>query len=102
MNVVPFATTLGTVLSNFIEQAAKDESQSSPNYIYILFETVALTLRLIKGQHEVFIQVEQCLYGALNYIMEKNVTDMIGYSFQIYSLFVANSTAIVNNYKTLA
>ena len=55
MNVIPFATTLGSVLSNFIEQAARDESQSSPNYIYILFETVALTLRLIKGQNDVFV-----------------------------------------------
>lgn len=33
--------------------------------------------------------------------MEKNVTDMIGYAFQIYALFVANSVEITNNYKVL-
>ena len=45
--------------------------------------------------------VENILVNALNFIMEKNVTDMIGYAFQIYSLFVANSTELNNNYKVL-
>lgn len=33
--------------------------------------------------------------------MEKNITDMIGYAFQIYALFVANSATISPNYKVL-
>ena len=78
-------------MSSFIDGAARDEAQSSPNYIYILFETTALTLRHTKNIPQSFAQIESCLSSALNYIMEKNITDMIGYSFQIYALFVANS-----------
>lgn len=33
--------------------------------------------------------------------MEKNITDMIGYAFQIYALFVANSTEVTSNYQVL-
>jgi len=79
------------VLSSFIDQAARDEAQSSPNYIYILFETTALTLRHLKNHPEVFSLIESNLAPALNYIMQQNISDMIGYAFQIYALFVANS-----------
>jgi hypothetical protein len=79
-NIAPFAETLGSVLSAFINNAASDESQSSPNYIYILFETTALTLRYVKNE-PIFLTVEQLLTPVLNYIMEKNITDMIGYAF---------------------
>ena len=99
---MPFAETLGQVLSAFIDAAARDEAQSSPNYIYILFETTALTLRHLKNHPQLFIQVEACLGPALNYIMEKNVSDMIGYAFQIYALFVANSQGLSPNYKVLS
>ena len=33
--------------------------------------------------------------------MQKNITDMIGYAFQIYALFVANSAEVTNNYQVL-
>ena len=92
---------MGQVLSAFIDQAAKDEAQSSPNYIYILFETAALTLRHLKGHPEAFRMVEGCLAPPLNYIMEKNVIDMIGFAFQLYALFVAASQAITQNYRVL-
>jgi len=36
--------------------------------------------------------VESYLSPTLNYIMEKNVTDMIGFAFQLYALFVAASS----------
>jgi hypothetical protein len=45
---MPFADTLGQVLANFILLAAQDEAQTSPNYLYILFETAALTLKFVK------------------------------------------------------
>lgn len=45
--------------------------------------------------------LENYLAPSLNYIMEKNITDMISYAFQIYSLFIANSTEVTNNYKVL-
>lgn len=60
-----------------------------------------MTLRQLKGQPEIFTHVEAYLNPALNYIMEKNISDMIGYSFQIYALFVANSQAMSPNYKVL-
>ena len=45
-----------------------------------------------------FDNVENSLSNALNYVIEQNVTDMIGYAFQIYALFVANSKTLKNNY----
>jgi hypothetical protein len=51
---MPYAEVLGQVLSAFIDAAAREEAQSSPNYIYILFETAALTLRHAKLQPQVF------------------------------------------------
>jgi hypothetical protein len=67
-----------------------------------LFETAALTLRHLKGQPEVFQQVESILQSPLNYIISQNVTDMIGYAFQLYAIFVANSTSMQPVYQTLA
>ena len=66
-----------------------------------MFETTALTLRHIKSHPEAFVGVENYLSGAMNYIMEKNLTDMIGYAFQLYALFVANSTTLQDNYRML-
>jgi hypothetical protein len=86
-------------LASFIDASARDEAQSSPNYIYILFEVAALTLRHTRTQPEVFAHVEACLTPALNYIMQQNVADMIGYAFQLYALFVANSSAISPVYQ---
>jgi CAS/CSE protein, C-terminus len=100
-NILPFAETLGGVLQQFIDGAARDESQSSPNYMYILFETAALTLRHVKQNPEVFAQVEGYLGSALNFIIEKNIQDMIGYAFQLYALFVANSQSLNPNYKVI-
>ena len=89
------------MLSSFIQNAALDESQSSPNYLYILFETAALTLKYLKDDQSVFDKVEEYLSMALNYVIEKNITDMISYAFQLYSLFVANSTTLKNTYQVL-
>jgi hypothetical protein len=55
----------------------------------------------LKGHPEAFQMVEAYLSPALNYIMEKNVTDMIGFAFQLYALFVAASTQVTQNYRVL-
>ena len=68
-NIVQFAEVLGQVIAAFIDAAARDEAQSSPNYIYILFETAALTLRHLKGHPEVFAHVENILQSPLNFII---------------------------------
>ncbi len=47
-NLVPFAQVLGQVLASFIFEVAKDETNASPNYVYILFEATALTLTYVK------------------------------------------------------
>lgn len=101
-HIQPFAQTLGQVLSQFISQAAKDEAQSSPNYVYILFETTALTLRFLKHDNQAFEQVEASLTPSLNMIIQQNITDMNGYAFQIYSLFVANADTLKDNYTALS
>jgi hypothetical protein len=58
-NLIPFAETLGNVLGSFIGEAVKDQADSSPNYIYILFESAALTLTYVKSDKEAFNQVER-------------------------------------------
>ena len=47
-NLEPFAQTLGQVLSSFITEVVKDDTNTSPNYAYILFEAAALTLTYVK------------------------------------------------------
>lgn len=80
--------------------AALDEASTSPNYLYILFETTALTLRHLKGT-EAFGIVEGHLGNSLALIIERNVTDMLSYAFQIFALFVANSQQLQSTYKQL-
>jgi CAS/CSE protein, C-terminus len=91
---------LGQILSQFINAAALDEASTSPNYLYILFETTALTLRHLKGT-DAFSIVEGHLTNALALIIERNVTDMLSYAFQIFALFVANSQQLNPTYKQL-
>lgn len=92
---------LGQIFNQFILAAAKDEAQSSPNYLYILFETTALTLRYLKSNPESFQQAEICLQESLHLIIQTNVTDMISYAFQIYALFIANSQECKENFKAI-
>jgi len=50
---------MGQVFGSFINEAAKDEANSSPNYTYILFEAAALTLKYVKHDLAAFNQVEE-------------------------------------------
>jgi len=43
---------LGGLLAKFILDAAQDENDKSPNYIYILFETTALTMKYMTKPEE--------------------------------------------------
>ena len=97
---MPFADTLGQVLTNFIQDAVKNET-SSPNYSYILFEAAALTLTYCKQDQNAFACVENHLTPALNLIIEQNFTDFTGYAFQLYSTFIANATELKPNYQLL-
>lgn len=45
--IVPFAATLGQVLSHFITEVVRQQTVS-PNYTYILFEVAALCLTFTK------------------------------------------------------
>ena len=95
-----FADTLGQILGSFINAAALDESTTSPNYLYILFETTALTLRHLKGTAQ-FDSVENQLIQSLGIIIERNISDMMSYAFQIFALFVANSQQLSQIYRDL-
>ena len=48
----------------------KGESDTSPNYAYILFEASALTLTYVKSDAQAFAAVEDKLAPALNDIIE--------------------------------
>lgn len=55
---MPFAGTLGQVLSHFMQEVVKD-STVSPNYSYILFEIAALSLTYTKHAPEAFATIEE-------------------------------------------
>ena len=95
-----FAEILGQILASFISAAALDEATTSPNYLYILFETTALTLRHLKGT-PAFDTVEAQLIPSLGIIVERNISDMMSYAFQIFALFVANSHQLTQLYRDL-
>ena len=67
--VEAFAKTLGEVFSSFITEAAKDEKSASPNYLYILFETTALTLRYTKQNKASTAELELELTKGINNII---------------------------------
>lgn len=79
----------------------KDDGSASPNYAYILFEASALTLSYTRDNAEAFAAVEEELTGAISTIIEQNVSDYLGYAFQLYSTFIANSTEFKLQYKVL-
>ena len=89
--IVNFSEQLGQVLSKFIQDIANDQGDQSPNYVYILFETTALVLRNIAGNQEQMMKVQELLTPSLNFIVQNHNTELIGYAFQIYALFVASS-----------
>ena len=45
--------------------------------------------------------MEKELLTGINYILERNLTDLMGYAFQIYAVFVACSDTLTDNYKLL-
>lgn len=89
-NIVPFAGTLGQVLSHFMNEVVKD-AQVSPNYTYILFEIAALSLSYTKHAPEAFAEIEEKLTPTLNGIIAQGMSDYVGYAFQLYATFVAFS-----------
>jgi len=99
--LIPYAAVLGQVLSSFILEVAKDEGNSSPNYVYILFEAAALTLTFVKDNREAFVAVEDQLTPALNQIIQNGLSDLSSYAFQLYATFVASSSELKQNYQLL-
>jgi hypothetical protein len=89
--VQQFAENLGNVLDKFIIDLAKEETDQSQNYIYILFETTALTVKYMKSNGQLMGALEAKLSNSLNYIIQNDKSEFIGFAFQIYSLFVAGS-----------
>jgi len=69
INILPFAGVLGYTLNFKRYEVARDEGNSSPNYVYILFEAAALTLTFVKENRDAFVAVEDQLTPALNQII---------------------------------
>jgi hypothetical protein len=89
--ITQFSEQLSQVLQKFIHDTAKDENDQSPNYIYILFETTALSLKFMRSSPQDMANLQNNLASSLNFIIEHNKTELMGYAFQIYALFVASS-----------
>ena len=92
---------MGAVLAKFILDSAQDENDKSPNYIYILFETTALTMKFMKSNTAEFNKLQALLTPSLNFLIENNKTDLMGYAFQAYALFVASSETNCQLYEAL-
>lgn len=88
--IVGFSKELGNVLKGFIDDIAKDEKDLSPNYVYLLFETTALSLKFLNGKEEMKA-MKSDLMPSLNFIIQNNKSDLMGYAFQIYSLYVSST-----------
>ena len=80
-------------MSKFISDIAQEED-SSANYVYILFETTALTLKYLSSNAEALAAFQAKISESLNQIIQNNKTGLMGYAFQIYSLFVATSSQV--------
>lgn len=87
-----FCEQLSQVLQKFIHDTAKDENDQSPNYVYILFETTALSLKFMRGNPTEMLKLQVNLSQSLNFIIEHNKVELMGYAFQIYALFVASAS----------
>lgn len=48
-------------MNGFILESVKDEANISPNFTYILFETVALTLKNLKANPQLVATFENAL-----------------------------------------
>lgn len=90
--VETYAAELSNVLTKFIHDIAQEKETISPNYVYILFETTALTLKYITGNPEQMSNMQNNLSQSLNFIIENNKVELMGYAFQIYALFVASAS----------
>ena len=60
-----------------------------------------MTLTYSKDNSDAFNAVEEQLTPALNSIIEGNVSDYLGYAFQIYSTFIANAKELKPHYQLL-
>jgi len=58
-------------------------------------------LKYLKGQPQELGNLQTNLSESLNYIIASNKTDLMGYAFQIYALFVASSDSINELYEQL-
>ena len=88
-------------MTKFIHDAAKEENEQSPNYVYILFETTALTLKFMRSSPVEMGKLQTNLSNSLNFIIEHNKADLMGYAFQIYALFVASSSENTQIFQAL-
>lgn len=89
-----FSDTLGQVLQQFIKDASNDENDQSPNYIYLLFETTALSLKFSGNNGQSMAQLRDQLLPVLIEIINNNKTELMGYCFQLFSLFVASQSEL--------
>lgn len=89
------------MLSKFILDIAKDENDQSANYLYILFETTALTIRNLSSNQQALSQVEAQVSQALSFILENNKTELMGYAFQVFSMFVSLSSEYAPMYEAI-
>lgn len=67
----------------------------------MLFETTALTLKWMRGNNEKMAVLMNKLTNVLNGIIQASKFDLMGYAFQLYSLFVASSTENCSLFEAL-
>ena len=69
------------MLNQFVTEAMKGEADTSPNYTYILFETIALTLKNLKSGSQLVEIFEGEINPSLNAIIGTCTNELSSYTF---------------------
>eukprot|EP00096_Caligus_rogercresseyi_P000645 TRINITY_DN11117_c0_g1_i1.p1 TRINITY_DN11117_c0_g1~~TRINITY_DN11117_c0_g1_i1.p1 ORF type:complete len:974 (-),score=386.32 TRINITY_DN11117_c0_g1_i1:7-2928(-) len=100
--VVPFLASLLPVLTQKLQQAAKNPTR--PHYNHYLFESLSLSIRIVcKSQPAAVANFETVLFPVFQEILQQDVQEFVPYVFQILSLLLElhNNASIPGPYMEL-
>ncbi|XP_071743151.1 exportin-2 isoform X2 [Lepeophtheirus salmonis] len=101
-SVVPFLASLLPVLTQKLQQAAKNPTR--PHYNHYLFESLSLSIRIVcKTQPTAVSNFEMVLFPVFQEILQQDVQEFVPYVFQILSLLLElhNNSSIPGPYMEL-
>ena len=96
-----FALNFASIVPAYVEMAFAERHNA--HSLYILFETLGLIIRNNRGHTNVLDKYEQELMPSFEKAFSGNVTEMLGYVFQVFAAFVMASDCeeVKHSYSTL-